>query len=120
MAGQVVEAAHRAREVTHEESGGDNPVDLGQDALGDSSYWYDVTPFTRASLFADPDTNGSDITVNAKRTKNAPSETLKAQAAVVDAGEAFLDAENIEGYGFLQVKSSGTDGDTSKFYLLLK
>lgn len=104
----------------HSESGSEAPIDFGPDGDGDSTYWIDVRAYIRASLWVDPDTNGTDITVEARRTKNAPAEDLSGPTTIADAGAAELDGVDIEGYGWLRVLSNGTASDTTKAYLLLK
>lgn len=113
-------ARHHSYETTvASESGNDDAVDFGPDALGDSSYWIPVGQYRYASLYVDVGAAGSSLTVNGKATLNSPSETISAQAAQAADGRK-LDAQDIKGYEYIQVKSQGTATQTTVFYLLLK
>lgn len=38
----------------------------------------------------------------------------------LSSGAAILDAENIEGYGYIEIYEDGTDGQTQSLYLVCK
>lgn len=114
MSGYVRAIALQA-EATQVSDGNDTAVTF----TGYSSTKIDVSSFVRLSLYADVGAAGADITVKGYRTANAPAEDIYAKTT--NASDAvILDAENIEGYAYVEVYEDGTATQSQTFYLVCK
>lgn len=111
----VVKAVALLAEFTATSDGNDNAVKPS----GYNSTKINVAAHIRASLYVTAGAAGCDFTVLGYRTENAPAETIYVKATTSSAG-AILDAENIEGYGFIEIYEDGTATEVQSFYLVCK
>lgn len=115
----AVVAAFDTYEETVTESGSDTVVSFSMTTDAGSG-WIPCGPYYRATLVAEVDTNGTDVTVEGIASTNASTETISAKATYASGTRRVLDAESVEGYAYIRIKSDGTEADSNSFYLLLK
>jgi len=103
-------------------TGSEQTVDMGHDTFGDSSYWIDIRSFVRCSVFVEPDSNSTDITIEGKRSATAAAEdALAATTVSASTNTAVWDASSdAEKYAYIRILENGTASDSHTITVLAK